>query len=104
MAETNILANLSFKIPPKEGTVKGRMVFTPPEDAARILLHAAHAPSRHEHKYVATYPDGKTETLLSVPDYDFAWQSVYRFAEPLKIPKGTKLAWSGTWDNSRTTR
>ena len=51
-------------------------------------------------KYVATYPDGKTETLLSVPDYDFNWQSVYRFAEPLKIPKGTKLTWIGHWDNS----
>jgi len=51
-------------------------------------------------KYVATYPDGKTETLLSVPDYDFNWQSVYRLAEPLKVPKGTKLTWTGYWDNS----
>jgi hypothetical protein len=51
-------------------------------------------------KYVLIYPDGKTETLLSVPDYDFAWQSVYRFAEPVKVPKGTKLIWSGRWDNS----
>ena len=24
------------------------------------------------------YPDGKTETLLSVPHYDFGWQSIYR--------------------------
>jgi hypothetical protein len=35
-----------------------------------------------------------------VPDYDFNWQSVYRFAEPLKLPKGTKLTWSARWDNS----
>ena len=47
-----------------------------------------------------TYPDGKTETLLSVPDYDFGWQSVYRFEKPLRVPKGSKLTWIGRWDNS----
>jgi hypothetical protein len=51
-------------------------------------------------RYEATYPDGKTETLLSVPDFDFDWQSVYRFAEPKKVPGGTKLKWIGWWDNS----
>jgi peroxiredoxin len=100
VAETNILANLTFKIPPKEGNVKGKMVFTFPEDAL-VLSFMPHMHLRGTSAtYVATYPDGKTETLLSVPDYDFGWQSVYRFAEPLKIPKGTKLTWSGTWDNS----
>ena len=51
-------------------------------------------------RYELTYPDGTTETLLSVPDYDFGWQSVYRFAKPLKVPKGSKLTWIGHWDNS----
>ena len=55
-------------------------------------------------KYVATYPDGRTETLLSVPDYDFNWQSVYRFRKPLEIPKGTKLTWSGTGTTRPTIR
>ena len=40
--------------------------------------------------YEAIYPDGKTETLLSVPRYDFDWQSVYRLAKPLPMPKGTQ--------------
>jgi hypothetical protein len=51
-------------------------------------------------KYVMTFPGGSTETLLSVPDYDFAWQSVYRFEKPLLVPKGSKLTWIGHWDNS----
>jgi len=51
-------------------------------------------------KYVATYTDGKSETLLSVPDYDFGWQSIYPFAEPRNIPKGTKLTFTARWDNS----
>jgi hypothetical protein len=51
-------------------------------------------------KYELTRPDGTTETLLAVPDYDFGWQSVYRFAEPLKVAKASKLTWTGHWDNS----
>ncbi len=35
--------------------------------------------------YKAVYPDGKTATLLSVPKYDFNWQSNYRLAKPLHV-------------------
>jgi hypothetical protein len=48
----------------------------------------------------ATYPDGKRETLLSVPRYDFNWQIVYYQRTPLRLPKGTELHLTGHWDNS----
>ena len=38
-----------------------------------------------------TYPDGRVETLLNVPHYDFNWQITYRAATPIFIPKGTRL-------------
>ena len=41
-------------------------------------------------QYQAIYPDGRTETILSVPKYDFDWQTDYIFKQPLKLPKGTK--------------
>lgn len=50
--------------------------------------------------FEAIYPDGKKETLLSVPRYDFSWQSVYRLAEPKAIPKGTKIHCIAHFDNS----
>ncbi len=100
VAETNILANMLLRIPPHTPSVKGQMTFTFKDDAL-LLSFMPHMHLRGTSaKYVATYPDGKTETLLCVPDYDFNWQSVYRFAEPLRIPKGTKLTWTGWWDNS----
>jgi hypothetical protein len=46
------------------------------------------------------YPDGKEEVLLNVPKYDFNWQTVYEYAEPKKIPAGSKLVWTFAWDNS----
>jgi peroxiredoxin len=100
VAETNILANMGLRIPPQAGNHKGQLIYTFRDDAL-VLSFMPHMHLRGiSAKYVATYPDGRVETLLSVPDYDFNWQSVYRFAEPLQVPKGTRLAWIAHWDNS----
>jgi hypothetical protein len=48
----------------------------------------------------AQWPDGREEVLLSVPRYDFNWQITYRFAEPVKAPKGTILKMDSVHDNS----
>jgi hypothetical protein len=50
--------------------------------------------------YEVTYPDGRSEALLSVPKYDFNWQTDYIFKEPLKLPKGTKIHATAWYDNS----
>ncbi len=52
-------------------------------------------------KYEALYPDGTREILLSVPNYDFNWQSTYRLEHPKLLPKGTWLLCTGGWDNSK---
>jgi hypothetical protein len=98
--EMNILSNLAFRVPPGAANHKGEMTYTFKDDTL-ILSFMPHMHLRGvSARYVATYPDGKAETLLSVPDYDFNWQSVYRFVEPLHVPRGTRLTWSGVWDNS----
>ena len=33
--------------------------------------------------FVAHYPDGREETLINIPAYDFNWQSTYDLAKPL---------------------
>ena len=38
--------------------------------------------------------------LLSVPNYDFNWQTAYEFSEPKFVPAGTKLVQVNWWDNS----
>jgi hypothetical protein len=54
--------------------------------------------------YDATYPDGRKETILSVPTYDFNWQTDYVFKQPLKLPKGTKIHATAWYDNSKTNK
>jgi len=51
-------------------------------------------------KFEAFYPDGTSEVLLDVPNYDFNWQLRYDFVEPKFLPKGTKMICTGHFDNS----
>jgi hypothetical protein len=51
-------------------------------------------------KFELLYPDGRRETALSVPNYDFNWQTSYRLAEPKRVPAGTWMLCTGGFDNS----
>ena len=42
--------------------------------------------------YTLALPSGETRSILSVPRYDFNWQTYYMFTEPLRVPKGSKRA------------
>lgn len=55
-------------------------------------------------QYVLLLPDGSRRTILSVPRYDFNWQTYYMFAEPLQVPKGSKIISTAWYDNSRANR
>jgi mono/diheme cytochrome c family protein len=55
-------------------------------------------------QYVLLLPDGSRKTILSVPRYDFNWQTYYMFREPLLIPKGSKIVSTAWYDNSMGNR
>ena len=46
------------------------------------------------------YPTGESETILSVPRYDFNWQTIYFETKPLPLPTGTRVELTAHWDNS----
>lgn len=50
--------------------------------------------------YEVVYADGKRETLLAVPRYDFNWQSTYRLATPKRLPTGARIECTAHFDNS----
>ena len=62
--ETNILANLGLRVPPREPNYRGEFVYTFRRDAL-LLSFMPHMHLRGTSaKYVATYPDGKTRTYV----------------------------------------
>ena len=96
----NEFANTAFEIPPNHPHFKAEASLRLRADA-RILSFSPHQHWRgKDFTYEVVYPDGKRETLLSVPRWDFNWQNVYRFQEPIKLPKGARLHAVAHWDNS----
>jgi hypothetical protein len=91
----------SFAIPPNNGNWA-----SPPAEAEFIADTELVTMFPHMHvrgkdmTYRLIYPDGRTETILDVPRYDFNWQLGYDVAEPIKIPKGTRLVVTAHYDNS----
>jgi hypothetical protein len=96
----NLFANELIRIPARDPHHRESRLYTFREDS-RILALLPHMHWRGKHfEYIATYPDGKKERLLSVPRWDFNWQTGYWFREPIRVPKGTTVEAIATWDNS----
>ncbi len=103
-AMTFSATNGTFKIPAGDPNHKVDAEF---ELGATVTLHSLH-PHMHargkDFLYRVRYPDGKTETLLSVPNYSFAWQLWYTLEKPIVLPKGTKILCTAHFDNSPNNR
>jgi mono/diheme cytochrome c family protein len=63
-----------------------------------IMPHTHLRGKRWEYKLVTA--DGQSRTILSVPNYDFNWQTYYMFREPLVVPAGSRIESSAWYDNS----
>lgn len=48
----------------------------------------------------AVFPDGRTECLLEIADWDPNWQGMYTLRSPMRIPAGTVVRARATYDNS----
>ena len=94
------IANGDFVIPP--GEKHHEVVASIP--VRRNAVVTSLFPHMHlrgkDFRYEAVYPNGKRETLLSIPQYDFNWQHTYRLAEPLRLPRGSRIVCTAHFDNS----
>jgi peroxiredoxin len=92
--------NRSFAIPPRSANHEVRANYTFDRDSLLLAL----GPHMHlrgkDFLFEAAYPDGRREVLLSVPRYDFNWQTMYRLAEPKLMPAGSRLNCVAHFDNS----
>ena len=97
---TSNAMNFNIKIPAGEPNHEVKSTWTAKED----VVLTSFMPHMHvrgkDFKYTVTYPDGKSEILLSVPKYDFNWQLGYTLKEPLHLPKGTRIDCVAHFDNS----
>ncbi len=94
------VGNTNLHIPPGDASRKVYARVTMHENATLLSLFPHMHVRGKAFEYRAIYPTGETETLLSVPKYDFNWQLTYYLSKPLNLPKGTTIECIATYDNS----
>lgn len=94
------IANADFEIPPGVPNHEVSAMYCIPKNA---ILHSL-TPHMHLRgrwmKFELLTPDGKRQTLCSVPRYDFNWQQTYVLNQPIPIRAGTWVLLTGGFDNS----
>lgn len=94
------LGSQGIDIPPGESAYVVQDQYTLPVDAT-LLAVQPHAHYRAvDVSGTARFPDGTTRTLLQIRKWDFRWQHVFRYSQPVRLPKGTTLAMRYVYDNS----
>jgi len=97
----SVVVDNTIKIPAGEARHKETAYLDVPKE---MLLYSAF-PHAHYRGYASDLwlrtPDGKESLILAMPRYDFNWQREYSFAQPLKIPAGSKLIAHYWYDNSK---
>jgi hypothetical protein len=93
-------ANVRFSIPPNQPDFRLDARLTLHSEATLVyLLPHLHLRGK-SFEFRVVYPDGKKETLLVVPNYDFDWQLTYYLDHPRRLPKDTVIECTAHYDNS----
>ncbi len=94
------LGSQGIDIPAGEAAYVVEDRYTLPVDAT-LLAVQPHAHYRAaDVTGTATFPDGSTRTLIHIGGWDFRWQHVYRYTQPVRLPRGTTVAMRYVYDNS----
>jgi Ca2+-binding EF-hand superfamily protein/peroxiredoxin len=94
------VVNAGFRIPPGADNhqVVGSIKSVPTD--VQVLAFLPHMHLRGKAARFDLISGGETRTLLDIPRYDFNWQLLYRYAEPVNVKAGDTLRFTAWYDNS----
>jgi hypothetical protein len=97
---TRPILDARFVIPAGDPNYEVRSAYTF-KQPAHLYSFMPHMHLRgKDFEYRAVFPDGTSKILLSVPRYDFSWQTYYVAKEPIALPTGTRIECVAHYDNS----
>jgi len=97
---TVAVPNVRLKIPPGAANHVETITRPIPVDLPVTSLLAHMHVRGKAFKFELTTPDGRTETLLDLPNYDFNWQLRYDLKQPRVLPRGSTVKLTAIFDNS----
>lgn len=94
------LGSMTIDIPPGDSAHVVEDQYELPADARVLAIYPhAHFLGKSVDCF-ATLPDGTVQWLLKITDWDFNWQDEYRYANPVRLPKGSTVVMRYVFDNS----
>ncbi len=98
--ESESLGMFTFSIPRNDPNYAYQTEYFMEKDVNLLWLNPHMHLRGKAARYIATFPDGREEVLLDVPQYDFNWQHTYKYRKPVFLPAGTRIELTLWWDNS----
>lgn len=92
--------DLKLDIPPGKKDFVVTDEFTLPVDVDLLAIYPHAHYLGKDIQALAELPDGTRETLIHIPHWNLNWQAVYRYADPVRLPKGTTVSLRYVYDNS----
>jgi hypothetical protein len=94
------VVNQSIEIPPGDPDYRSDADLTFAKDATLLSMQPHMHLRGKAMEYRLIRPDGESEILLTVPRYDFNWQTTYYLERPVKVPAGSRIHCTAHFDNS----
>jgi hypothetical protein len=94
---------LNLAIPPNEGKAEVVSEVTLGENARLVYMQPHMHLRGKDFEFRVLSPEGDSKTVLK-GRFDFEWQMGYELAEPVALPKGSKLQFITHFDNSKANR
>jgi mono/diheme cytochrome c family protein len=93
------IARSKFKIPAGAANHQVSKEIKVPTDV-QVLAFLPHMHLRGKAARFDLLSGDQTHTMLDIPRYDFNWQLLYRYAEPVTVKAGDLLRFTAWYDNS----
>lgn len=100
LVESLVIAKNDFTVKANDANAKVETTFEIEEAINLIGVSPRLGTVPKNYEFAITYPDGRTSTLLWVPEFKWRWEQSYRFSEPVEAPVGSVLTMTAHFDNS----
>jgi hypothetical protein len=95
-----VVLNPELELPPGKSNVEVKAAWEVPVDVVAYNVSPHMHLLGHDMKISVKFPDGRTQDIIKIDDWDFNWQYTYNFEKPLDVPKGSLFSLVAHFDNS----
>jgi hypothetical protein len=100
----NQASNFEFRLPAGKANIEVEGGWFVPADVEALAVSPHMHMLGRDMRMFVKFPDGRTQDLIHIPDWDPSWQNTYYFHNPIAIPKGSVVKVVAHFDNSAHAR